>query len=311
MLISPITGNRDLDSFLYDISISGVEGGGGGGGITPNASTGAISDSSGNVISYLNQYIHIKYADNGSGGGMSNSPTGKTHYGVSSSKVTTESTNTAAYDWYQVDGPGFGTTRNLYYQVRGGRQIGFVVDTSPPNYTWLLDSGAAIDLDSIVPAQTITSAELLNGAVTELKIAAAAVSASKLNVAAIDSSSGDLAVNSVTAVNIEAGAVVADKIAANSVTSDKITANAVTAVKLAAGAVTAEKIDVINLSAISANMGSITAGSISINDKFIVDPNGTTTIRSGTTGARLEIFNNVIKVFDEAGVLRVKIGDLS
>jgi hypothetical protein len=291
MLISPITGNRDLDSFLYDISISGVEGGGGGGGITPNALTGAISDSSGNVISYLNQYIHIKYADNGSGGGMSNSPTNKTHYGVSSSKVTTESTNTAAYDWYQVDGPGFGTTRYLYYQVRGGRQIGFVVDTAPPSYKWLLDSGAAIDLDSIVPAQTITSTELLNGAVTELKIAAAAVSASKLNVAAIDSSSGDLAVNSVTAVNIEAGAVVADKIAA--------------------GAVTAEKITVNQLSAISANMGSITAGSININNKFTVDSNGNTTIKSGTTGARTEIANNVIKVFDTAGVLRVKIGDLS
>jgi hypothetical protein len=34
-------------------------------------------------------------------------------------------------------------------------------------------------------------------------------------------------------------------------------------------------------------------------------------VRSGVSGARLEIRNNVIKVFDASGVLRVKIGDLA
>jgi hypothetical protein len=65
------------------------------------------------------------------------------------------------------------------------------------------------------------------------------------------------------------------------------------------------------LSAISANLGTINAGSLNINNKFIVASSGDTTIQSGTTGARMEIKNNVIKVFDATGTLRVQIGDLS
>lgn len=34
-------------------------------------------------------------------------------------------------------------------------------------------------------------------------------------------------------------------------------------------------------------------------------------VASGVSGARMEIKNNVIKVFDSSGVLRVKLGDLS
>jgi len=73
----------------------------------------------------------------------------------------------------------------------------------------------------------------------------------------------------------------------------------------------ASKISATSLSAISANLGAVTAGSISINSRFIVDTSGNTTIRSSTSGARMEIQNNVIKVFDSSGVLRVQIGDLS
>lgn len=81
---------------------------------------------------------------------------------------------------------------------------------------------------------------------------------------------------------------------------------------LVAGSVAADKIAVANLAAISANLGSITAGSIDIGGgKFAVDTSGNATIRSGTTGQRLEITNNVIRVYDASGVLRVKIGDLS
>lgn len=77
------------------------------------------------------------------------------------------------------------------------------------------------------------------------------------------------------------------------------------------GAVTADRINVNNLAAISADLGAITAGSLNINGRFIVDTLGNTTILSSATGARLEIRNNVIKVFDINGVLRVKLGDLT
>lgn len=155
-----------------------------------------------------------------------------------------------------------------------------------------------------------------------------------------------------------------------SVTEGKLAANAVTAGKIAAGAVTAQKITVANLAAITANMGSIsagnitldnagfikggqtayntgtgfflgysattykfslgsttkgitwdgtnfvikgdlTAGSINLGGKFTADNNGTISIKSATTGARLEMTNDVIKVFDENGTLRVKLGNLA
>jgi hypothetical protein len=55
----------------------------------------------------------------------------------------------------------------------------------------------------------------------------------------------------------------------------------------------------------------MTAGSININNKFTVDSSGNAEIKSATSGARMEIKNNVIKVFDASGTLRVQIGDLS
>lgn len=47
------------------------------------------------------------------------------------------------------------------------------------------------------------------------------------------------------------------------------------------------------------------------NWKFKVDSSGNMFSRSGTTGARMEISNDVIKVYDTSGALRVQIGDLS
>ena len=80
---------------------------------------------------------------------------------------------------------------------------------------------------------------------------------------------------------------------------------------IVANSITASNLSVSQLSAISANMGSITAGSLNINSKFVVDSSGNTTIQNSPTGARLSIQNNVIKVYDSSGVLRVKIGDLT
>jgi len=372
MFNPPITGNKDLDAYLYELSLN-LDGG--------IVATEANPDiPGGDPGSYTYQYIQVKYATDNVGTGFSNTPTNKTYFGIYNSNSSTESTNPADYTWY-LSGFPFGTTYFLYYLILGGRKIKFAVNTSPPDYRWKIDDGNAIDLDTIVPPSTISLNEILNGAVTELKIAANAVTATKINVAALDQVLGNLnpntvsasqiaanavtelkildgaitngkignevitgnkisantitgnniaaltigasaiAAGAITAVKIEAGAIVADKIAAdavtsdkiiaNAVTSDKIIANAITAVKINAGAVTADKISVANLSAINANLGSITGGSLSINNKFIVDSSGNTTIQSGTTGARLVLQNNVIKVFDASNVLRVQIGDLS
>lgn len=109
----------------------------------------------------------------------------------------------------------------------------------------------------------------------------------------------------------QVGVLTAGNIGAGTIDASKIAANTITAGQIAANTITADRMNVSQLSAISANMGSITAGSLNINNKFIVDSSGNTTIQNATTGARLFIANNVIKVFDASGVLRVQIGDLS
>lgn len=96
--------------------------------------------------------------------------------------------------------------------------------------------------------------------------------------------------DAVTTAKIAANAVTASEIAANAVTATAIATDAVTANKIQAGAVTAAKISVTQLDAISATIG---------------------TLRTATSGARTEIRDNVIKVYDSSNVLRVKIGDLS
>ncbi len=65
---------------------------------------------------------------------------------------------------------------------------------------------------------------------------------------------------------------------------------AILAGMLAADSVVAANIDVADLSAVSATIG---------------------VLRTASTGARMEIRDNVIKVYDSSGTLRVKIGDLS
>jgi hypothetical protein len=93
-----------------------------------------------------------------------------------------------------------------------------------------------------------------------------------------------------------------------SIGGELIVDGAITAAKIAAGTITADKLTVSNLAAISANLGSITAGSLSINSKFIVDSSGNVTIRNASTGQRLVLTNSLLSVYDSSNVLRVRLG---
>lgn len=73
----------------------------------------------------------------------------------------------------------------------------------------------------------------------------------------------------------------------NVIVSGMIQAGAVTADKLSASSVTAEKLSIKSLSAITATIG---------------------TLRTATSGARIEISDNLIKVYDANNVLRVRMG---
>ena len=270
MIAPPYTGNSDLDSFLYNVYINGTGSSGSSSGLNPNTTTGEITDSEGNVIGYLYQFIHVKYADNNTGLNISNLPIGKAYYGIHNSASSTESTNPADYTWYEVPGT-FGTTRQLYYCVLGGRQIKFDVNTNPIDYKWIVDSGAAISLDNIIPEKTISSNELLDQAVTELKLADAAVTASKTNISAISNITGELVANSVGNTQITDNAITSEKITANAIIAGKIAANAVTTVNIEAGAITAESAIIANSAILSANIKDLTVQRIKIADGAVSD----------------------------------------
>jgi len=126
----------------------------------------------------------------------------------------------------------------------------------------------------------INTDKVMDGLVTELKLAAEAVTNAKVAVGAIY---GDcIATSAITETKISSGAITTPKIntgaittaklnalavttakvAASAITAEKIAANAITANKIHAGAVTAVKMDVVTLSAITANCGTLTAGTI-------------------------------------------------
>ena len=126
--------------------------------LSADPNSGEISGPSGIIIAYLYRYLAVKYADSADGSvNFSNSPTNREYYGLRNTNDTTESTNPADYIWNKVAG-GFGTTKFLFYQTNGGRQINFVAATTAPDSTYLQESGAAIDLDVVTTTTAYNTA---------------------------------------------------------------------------------------------------------------------------------------------------------
>jgi len=117
--------------------------------LSADSGTGEIKGPTGNVIAYLYKYLAVKYADSADGLlNFGDSPTNRQYYGLRNSDQSVESTNPADYIWKQVAG-GFGTTKFLWYQTSGGRQVEIVVDTVAPNSYFIQADTSAIDLDVV------------------------------------------------------------------------------------------------------------------------------------------------------------------
>lgn len=138
---------------------------------------------------------------------------------------------------------------------------------------------------SQIAAGTITASQIAAGTITSNEIAAASIYGNKI--AAYTIQGNNIAAATITAGNIASNTITASQIAANTITAGQLAADSVTASQIQAGAVTAAKLSVTSLSAISATIG---------------------TLRTATSGARTEISDNLITVYDAAGVLRVRIG---
>ena len=117
--------------------------------LSADPNSGEIKGPTGNVIAYLYKYLAVKYADSADGLlNFGDTPTNRLYYGLRNSDQSVESTNPADYIWKQVAG-GFGTTKFLWYQTNGGRQVEFIVDTVAPNSYFVAVPTSAIDLDVV------------------------------------------------------------------------------------------------------------------------------------------------------------------
>lgn len=106
------------------------------------------------------------------------------------------------------------------------------------------------ELDAAKLTGTIDATLIEDGSITTPKLAAGSVTTAKLVAFAV--TANEIAAAAITSAKIQAGAILANAIGTGAVTADKILA----------GAVTAAKIQVAHLSAIAADLGSITAGTI-------------------------------------------------
>lgn len=113
----------------------------------------------------------------------------------------------------------------------------------------------------LLGAGSVNTAALAAGSVVAGSIASGTITAAQIAGGTIQGA--NIAAGTILAGNIAAATITAGNLAANSVTAGAIAANSVATNSIQAGAVTAAQIGVSVLSAISANIGAITAGTLS------------------------------------------------
>ena len=107
---------------------------------------------------------------------------------------------------------------------------------------------------------------------------------------------GIISADSITATQIAASTITTTELAANTITADDIAAGTITATELDAGAVTAAKINVSTLSAIVADLGTITAGTITGG-----------LIQTASSGARVELATTGLNAYKADGTQTVDV----
>lgn len=80
------------------------------------------------------RYLLVRYADNGSGGGLSRYPTGKTYFGLQASDVIAIDDNAADYTWFAAGGT-FITGVNLWSRITVDNVVQFSLTLDSPDST--------------------------------------------------------------------------------------------------------------------------------------------------------------------------------
>jgi uncharacterized protein YjbI with pentapeptide repeats len=232
--------------------------------------------------------------------GVTNDTNWNGAYTVLTQPSTTQITFTVAST---LTTPATGTMRV------GKTAIPFIVDGGVVYMANAMIKDATITGAKIANA-TIDTAQIANAAIVEAKISDLAVTNAKIANAAI--TNAKIANAAINAAKIEDAQITNAKIADAAVTTAKIGDAQITTAKIGDGQITNAKIDNVIQSSTylagSAGWKIDKAGQMEMNNATF---RGTIDVKSATSGARLEIRNNVIKVFDASGVLRVRIGDLT
>ena len=216
-------------------------------------------------------------------------------YGISSDLIAGQGVSSkfiASVDQFAVIAPGrtAGQLNSVPFAVVTTPQVINGVSFTPGVYI----DGASIVSGTVGNAQigtaAIDSAKIADASIVTAKIADAAITAAKIGSAQVDTAHIKLA-----AIK---NAVIADA--------------AISTAKIQDGAIENAKIGNIIQSAnfVTGESGwrINKAGEMEMNDATF---RGTVDVKSAASGARMEIKNSVIKVYDAAGNLRVKLGDLS
>ena len=265
--------------------------------VNANASTGQITGPTGTITGYLYKYLAVKYADSFDGTlNFSNTPTGRSYYGIRNSNNSTESTNPIDYTWTQVTG-GFGTTKFVYYLTTGGRQIQIAVATAVPNPGWVIDNGTSIDLDVTNATNSVANFVVIrvanNSAAPTDSECIAAIGRTPISgdLCTVNYNSGIFSIvyKYTTGWAIFQKYITGDLIVANSIVGNNIAANTITASKIAANTITANEIAASTISATNMAANSITAANGAIADATI------TTAKIGDLQVEtLKIGNNAV-----------------
>jgi hypothetical protein len=121
-----------------------------------------------------------------------------------------------------------------------------------------------------IAANTITSGQIAAYTILALNIDANTITSGQIaantilgNDIAAETITGDnIAANTITALNVAANAIETNNITSLAVTADKIATNTITALQIAANTITSGQLNVTSLSALSANLGTITEGTV-------------------------------------------------
>ena len=250
--------------------------------VNANASTGQITGPTGTITGYLYKYLAVKYADSFDGTlNFSNSPTGRSYYGIRNSNSSTESTNPVDYTWTQVTG-GFGTTKFFYYLTTGGRQIQIAVATAVPNPGWVIDNGTSIDLDITNATNSVANFVVIrvpnnSAAPTDAEcITAIGRTPISGDLCTVNYNSGIFSIvykyttgwaifqKYITGDLIVANSIVANNIAANTITANEIAAATISANNMAANSITAANGAIANAAITNAKIGTAEVSTLSI-----------------------------------------------